>query len=286
MNRTVQDEAPLLPWLYASFAPPLSRTRVKELLSRGAVFVNGTSTTKHDHPLQSGDEVSLNFNAESHPRSAKLNLTIVHEDPAIIVIDKPAGLLSVATDSEKVDTAFTRLLGYLTDRKSGRPFVVHRLDRDTSGLLLFARSAAIRDTIQESWAEVTKTYLGIVRGHPTPPEGRLDTHLIEGDDYRVRVCHPDDKGAKQAISLYKVLQTKRSYSLVEVTLVTGRKHQIRVHMKGLNCPIVGDKIYGPAKDTTPRMGLHATRLKLVHPVSKEVLQIESPLPRELRGLLG
>lgn len=277
----VTEPGPLLPWLLATLAP-MSRSRIKELLTRGAVSVNGTPTTRHDHALQPGDRVTL-----GQPRTNRLpQVNIVHEDDALVVIDKPAGLLTVATDTEKTDTAFVLLSAHLAARDGGRPFVVHRLDRDTSGLLLFARTPLVRDALQANWDGVTKTYLAVVQGRPPASAGRIDNHLVEGKDLRVRACRPDEPNAKRATSVYRVLKSRGHYALVEVDLITGRKHQIRVHLCGLGCPILGDPLYGRADNPAGRLGLHAARLSLPHPVTGAPLRVESPLPDVLRRVVG
>lgn len=281
----VTAEATLLPWLLTSLAP-MSRTRVKELLTRGAVSVNGTGTTKHNHLLKPGDRVTLGKLPVRDDSLASAGLRILHEDAAVLVLDKPAGLLTVATDSEKTDTAFARLAAHLAARDAGRPFVVHRLDRDTSGVLLLARTAEARDALQAGWHDLTKTYLAVVRGHPRPAEGRIENFLVEGHDLRVRICGEADPEAKKAASLYRVLTTAGPYSLVEVELVTGRKHQIRVHLNSIRCPIIGDPLYGRADNPARRLGLHAARLEFPHPVTGEVVRVESPLPDVLRRVVG
>jgi 23S rRNA pseudouridine1911/1915/1917 synthase len=174
----------------------------------------------------------------------------------------------------------------LNRRGAGRPFVVHRLDRDTSGLLLFARSEAARDALRARWPEVVKTYLAVVRGRPPEPQGRVETHLAEGRDFRVRVCDDDEPGAKHAVSAYRVVRESGPYSLVEVELVTGRKHQIRVHLDSLGCPVIGDALYGRADDPAGRLGLHASRLCFAHPVMGEPIDVASPLPGALRRVVG
>src|SRR5262249_28227210 len=150
--------------------------------------------------------------------SALAGITIVYEDAHLIVIDKPSGLLTVATESEKTDTAFVRLSLHLAALNAGRPFVVHRIDRDTSGLLLFARSAEVRDQLQSDWESVTKTYLAVVEGTPHPAEGVIENYLTEGRDLRVRASKHagTDKDAKQAVSRFKLRTTRGVYSLVEV----------------------------------------------------------------------
>jgi 23S rRNA pseudouridine1911/1915/1917 synthase len=263
----------------------MSRTRVKEALTRGAFSVNGKPTTKHNHPLKPGDRVTIGKPAVADRSLTGAGIAIVQESDTVLVLDKPAGLLSVATADEKVDTAFARLSAHLKVRDAGRPFVVHRLDRDTSGLLLFARSTAGRDTLQAGWDEVRKTYLAVVQGRPREREGRIENYLVEGRDLRVRVCGATDPGAKWAVSVYRVLQSTGSYSLVEVELVTGRKHQIRVHLCGLRCPIIGDTVYGQADNPAGRLGLHATRLCFPDPVTGEPTRVESPLPDALRRVL-
>ncbi len=277
-------DAQLLEWLLAALAP-MNRTRVKQLLRSGRVQVNGTSVTRHDHPLRVGDKVSIA--SEAPPPAADLaGISIVHEDAYLLVIDKPAGLLTVATESEKTDTAFARLNDHLAARNAGRPFVVHRLDRDTSGLLLFARTADVRDELQANWAAVTKTYLAVVEGTPHEAEGVVENYLTEGRDLRVRASKHPGKDAKRAVSRYKVRESRGGFSLVEVTLETGRKHQIRVHMAGLGCPVAGDKMYGATTNPARRLCLHAWRLAFDHPTTGERVELESPLPPVLARVAG
>lgn len=278
-------DGPLLPWLLAALAP-MPRTRVKQLLKFGQVTVNGVPTTRFDHPLTAGDRVAVLSN-RPEPGVGELAMAgvcIVCQDDDLIAIDKPAGLLSVATGREKTDTAFARMNAYLAARRAGRPFVVHRLDRETSGLLLFARSAAVRDRLQSAWDQVSKVYLAVVEGEPRPPEGVIRTYLIEGKDLRVRASAGPRPGAKEAITRYRIVSTRGGRTLVEVGLETGRKHQIRVHLAGLGCPVIGDAVYGARSDPVGRLGLHAWRLAFDHPVTGARVELESPLPAVLRDL--
>ncbi|MDB5312415.1 MAG: rluD 1 [Gemmataceae bacterium] len=277
-------EGPLLDWLL-DVLRPMNRTRVKQLLQHGSVSVNGTPVTRHDHPLKPGDRVAIMRGGRAAGDLGRAGVAIVYEDDAVIVIDKPTGLLTVATEAEKSDTAFARLNAHLATRKAGRPFVVHRLDRDTSGLLLFARTPAARDRLQDNWEAVTKTYLAVVEGAPRPAEGMIDNFLTEGRDLRVRATPPGGE-AKRAVTRYRVVTTLGPYSLVEVGLETGRKHQIRVHLAGLGCPVIGDEVYRAATNPSRRLGLHAWRLGFDHPVTGRRVELESPLPEVLRRVAG
>jgi len=272
-------ETPLLDWLLVAMRPT-SRTRVKEWLRLGRMLVNGSVVTRHDHPVKPGD--SLTLAPASATRAALPHLPIVHEDEAIIVVDKPVGLLAVATEAEKRDTAFARLATLLESRNGGRPFVVHRLDRDTSGLLLFARRPEIRERLQNEWEGVEKTYFAIVEGVPREPAGTIENHLVEGTNLRVRIGRPGGT-AKLAITHYRLVETRGRNSTLEVKLGTGRKHQIRVHLASLGCPIVGDADYGARTNPAHRLGLHAWRLALEHPATGVRMEVESPIPKALKS---
>jgi 23S rRNA pseudouridine1911/1915/1917 synthase len=262
----------------------MNRTRVKQLLRHGRVCVNGAITTRHDHPLRPGDQVAIGRAVAADRSLAEAGIEIVLEDDALIVLDKPPGLLTVATDAEKTDTAFARLSAHLTARGLGRPFVVHRLDRETSGLLLFARSAAVRDLLQSNWSKVTKSYLAVVEGKPPHDEGVVDNFLLEGHNLRVRAVGKG-RGGRRAVTHYRVLASRGPYSLLEIVLETGRKHQIRVHLSGLGCPVIGDPLYGSASDPAGRLGLHAQKLTLDHPTDGRRLELEAPIPDVLRRVV-
>lgn len=282
--KTVTAAGPLLAWLMDALRP-MNRTRVKQLLRHGRVRVNGAIITRHDYPLRPGDHVASARALVVDRSLEEAGVAIVLEDDALIVIDKPPGLLTVATAAEKTDTAFARLSAHLGARELGRPFVVHRLDRETSGLLLFARSAAVRDHLQANWDEVKKTYLAVVEGKPRQEEGTVDNFLLEGRDLRVRAVRKGS-GGRRAVTHYRVIAANGPYSLVEVDLETGRKHQIRVHLTGLGCPVIGDPLYGSASDPAGRLGLHAQRLSLDHPTTGVRLDLEAPLPAALRRVVG
>ena len=251
----------------------MSRTRVKQLLTHGQIQVNGVSITKHDFAIKPGDDVSINHSTVRK----KSVLPVLFEDDHLIAIDKPDGLLTVATESEKLVTAFV----LLTTMLPNRPAVVHRLDRETSGVLLFAKSPAMKEKMQATWETAEKTYLAVVEGSPMQVSGVIDNFLFEEKNLNVKASRFDSPGAKRAVSRYRVVKAGPKCSLVEVVIETGRKHQIRVHLAGLGCPIVGDDRYGAKFRIAKRLGLHAHRLAFVHPVTNKRIVVESPMPKAL-----
>lgn len=266
-------ESHLLPWLLTALKP-MSRSKVKLWLREGLVAVNGVAVTRHDFPIGSQDRIEI-VRGQREPDS-RSKLTVLFRDESLVAIDKPAGLLSVATDSEKLDTAFVRIKTEL----ECRPFVVHRLDRETSGVLLFARSDRARDALQAGWNEVEKTYLAVVEGVPRESEGIIENYLTEMKNLRVRATKGEIPGSKLASTRYRLLQKVGRYSLLEVRIRTGRKHQIRVHLSGMGCPVVGDNAYGSRDDFLKRLGLHAWRLAFEHPEKREHVEIEAAIPGE------
>ncbi len=279
--RSPVEATTLLPWLLQSLAP-MSRTSIKELLRSGRVHVNETSITRHDHLLQPTDRIRIVREVRAIP---EVPFPILHDDENFIVIEKPAGLLTVASETEKLLTAYVLLRDWLAERDAGRPFVVHRLDRDTSGLLLFARSIPMRDQLQNQWPDVRKKYLAVVEGVPQRRDGRIETDLIEGRDLRMRICRTPTRGMQHAITAYRVLQAREQYSLVEVELLTGRKHQIRVHLAHIGCPVLGDTLYGAKLNPASRLALHAWQLALKNPSTGSWHEWESPLPQEILKLI-
>ena len=194
-------------------------------------------------------------------------LKIVYLDDDIVVVDKAAGLLSMGSEGEKERTAHRILnehLKALTNSPAQQAFIVHRLDRETSGLMMFARSRAVQAALQQNWKSVTKKYLAVVEGVPPKTEGTLRDNLEESKSLRM---HCVERGGELAITHYRVVRKGRHNSLIELTLETGRKNQIRVQMAGLGHPIVGDRKYGATTDPARRLALHSCELKFRHPVS-------------------
>jgi 23S rRNA pseudouridine1911/1915/1917 synthase len=211
-------------------------------------------------------------------------LKIIHLDDVVVVVDKPTGLLSMGSDREKERTAHRLLNEYLktlTRSRLQQAFIVHRLDRGTSGLMVFARNQSTQSILQQNWKNVTKRYLAVVEGVPAIGQGTLKDHLVESNSFMV---HRVDKGGELAITHYRVLRRLRDKSLLELTLETGRKNQVRVQLAARGHPIIGDRKYGASTDPTPRLALHACELKFRHPTSGASIEFHSGLPAQMKQL--
>jgi 23S rRNA pseudouridine1911/1915/1917 synthase len=239
--------------------------------------VNGTVAARHDHPLAPGDTVEIRAKGEAAAGRGNpaVALPVLHLDADLLAIDKPSGLLSVASDDESERTALAQARGLLPPAQSDL-WPAHRIDRETSGVLLFARSRAVRDAVQAAWPSVQKVYATIVEGHPEPPAGTIDQPLWEDGNLRVRIGdHPD---ARPAVTHYTTVQRGRERTRLDIAIDTGRKHQIRAHLAWLGHPVVGDERYGTRAG---RLCLHAHRLVLPHPRDGRELALVAPVPRAI-----
>ena len=282
---SVESRCELLPYLL-TLPLGLSRKAAKDLLRFRSVSVRRISVVRHDTQLEPGDVVTI-ASGKQIPAAAieRHGLKIVYLDDHIVVVDKRAGLLSMGSESEKERTAHRILndhLKALTGASSQTAFIVHRLDRETSGLMIFARSRAIQDALQQNWKAVTKKYLAVVEGIPPAAEGTLRDNLVESKSLRM---HRVDRGGELAITHYRVVQKGRANSLLELTLETGRKNQIRVQIAGLGHPIAGDRKYGATTDPAPRLALHSSELKFRHPVTHASMEFRSDMPSRLMALI-
>ncbi|MGE4485523.1 MAG: RluA family pseudouridine synthase [Oscillospiraceae bacterium] len=245
----------------------LPKGKVKSYLEHGLISVDGVVTSKYNYPVKRGQTITIKQSLNSSYNSP---LEIVYEDNDLLAINKPVGLLSVATDTEKENTA----IRLLRDSGIGPLYVVHRLDRDTSGVLLFAKSAEIRDKLQNSWDEIIRReYLAVCEGIFAEKQGRCDTLLRETAAHHVYSA--ESGSGKRAITNYEVIKENKHYSYLRILIETGRKNQIRVHMKDLSHPVVGDKKYGAHGNPIGRLGLHASLLALVHPRTENTLIIKA-----------
>jgi len=222
--------------------------------------------------------------AKHQPRG----LAILHEDRDIIVVEKPCGLLTIGTDRDKTRTAHTILNEYVRKgdpRSRNRVYIVHRLDRETSGILVFAKSEAAKIFLQENWQDTEKRYLAIVHGSLAEKTGTISSYLAENSAFTV-YSTPDPAAGKLSHTEYTVLKEAKGLSLLEIRLLTGRKHQIRVHLSERGHPIVGDKKYGKASDGHPTLALHARSLSFTHPVSGRRLTFATGIPDFFTRLVG
>lgn len=285
-ERTATSPTPLLPFLLENW-PEVKRTRVKQWLKFGSVRVNGNSVTRHDHELQPGDKVSIKVERAPSfvPPPLPAGLQIVHEDDAIIVLYKGPGWLTVALDSGKGRTAYSALMDHVrAQNPRNRIWIVHRLDRDTSGLIVFAKTEPFKRILQQNWHRFEKKYLAVAEGIIKRDSGTLRCHVNEEFSLRVRSVPPSED-TREAITHFKVIKRGEERTLVELTLETGRRHQIRVHLSDMGHPIIGDEPYGAKTDPARRLGLHAAMLKFEHPDTGEKLVFEQPLPPVLAKLV-
>ena len=282
---SVESRCELLPYLL-TLPLGLSRKAAKDLLRFRSVTVKRISAVKHDTQLEPGDVVTIASGKQVPAASIERHgLKVVYLDDHIVVADKRAGLLSMGSEGEKERTAHRILndhLKALSGSLSQTAFIVHRLDRETSGLMIFARSRAIQSELQQNWKTVTKKYLAVVEGIPPVAEGTLRDNLVESKSLRM---HRVERGGELAITHYRVLQKCRANALLEITLETGRKNQIRVQMAGFGHPIAGDRKYGATTDPARRLALHSCELKFRHPVSGASMEFRSAMPSQLINLL-
>ena len=256
----------------------ISRNRAKALISNRVVLVNNAITTHPLTELKAGQVVQID--RSKHKMAFHSNeLDIVFEDPYLLIVDKHAGLLSMSNNS-KQQTVQTVLNRYL--EKGGRrstSHLVHRLDRDTSGLMVYAKDVQTQQSLINGWQQLVtdRRYIALVEGELENQRGRIQSWLTE-DKRFITHSSPVDNGGKFAVTHYNVLSLSNGYSLVECELETGRKNQIRVHMADLGHPVVGDRKYGSDKDPRRRLGLHAYMLCFTHPVTGKHMRFETPVP--------
>ncbi|MGA9723592.1 MAG: RluA family pseudouridine synthase [Candidatus Binatus sp.] len=283
---SVSSRCELLPYLLG-LPLGLSRKQAKDLLRFRAVTVKRMTAVRHDTQLEPGDVVTIATGRQIPAASIERHgLKIIYLDDSVVVVDKRAGLLSMGSEGEKERTAHRILnehLKAIANSPLQQAFIVHRLDRETSGLMMFARSRAIQAALQRDWKSVTKKYLAVVEGAPSKAEGTLRDNLVESKSLKM---HRVERGGELAITHYRVLRTNQDKSLVEFTLETGRKNQIRVQIAGLGHPIVGDRKYGAVSDPARRLALHSSELKFRHPVSGAAMDFRSALPQRLMALIS
>ncbi len=282
---TAPDE--LLAHCFASWTD-VKKTQVRQWLKFQAITVNGRPVSQFNHPLLPGDVVAVRSDRFAVPRTVVgSGIRVFFEDADLIVIDKPTDLLSIASEREQEKTAYRQLTDYVkrdNPLSRERVWIVHRLDRETSGLMVFAKTPEAKEVLQGRWELGEKKYEAVVEGHLQAEEGTFESDLDESNPFKV-VSTRASEATRHAVTHYRVLGRSTWRSLVELTLETGRRHQIRVHLSDAGCPIVGDKKYGAVSDPAKRLGLHACALRFPHPTTDKELRFASPLPKELARLV-
>ncbi len=260
----------------------LKNKKIKSMLKYESVLVNGVVVTKYNFLLRKGDVVTFK-NSRTSFKDTETNLKIIYEDKDIIVVDKKAGLLTVSTDKEKTRTLFYQVSEYVKKKNyKNKIFIINRLDKGTSGVVMFAKTEKVKSLYQNKWNElvITRKYTAIVEGILTNKRQTITKPLEEDEKGKVFVS----KEGKDAITSFVVLKEKDNLSLLDVDIKTGRKNQIRVHLKSIGHPIIGDAKYGKEASVIKRMGLHCNLLEVKNPITKEVKKFESKVPKEFKLL--
>lgn len=273
-----------------------SRSRIQGLIENGLVEVNGRAAKKAGQTLENGFRVTVRIPppAPTGVVAEDIPLDIVFENDDLVVVNKPAGMVVHPAAGHASGTLVNAMLGYDPDIEGiggeERPGVVHRLDKETSGLILLAKNDRAHRWLQDQFRlrKVEKTYLALVDGKPPTSSGRVEAHIGRDPGHRKQMAIVSESRGREAISEYKTLESFRDHTLLEFHPLTGRTHQIRLHCAFLGCPIVGDGVYGKKKPSVElnRHFLHAYRLKIVLPGEKEQTFFEAPLPKELESVLA
>ena len=281
MKLVVKSDSELLDYLYNNLDMP--KKRIKQYLTHGAIFVNNNRTTKYDYKLIKG--MTINIDTDGKNKKV-LPFDILFEDEHIIVVNKPSGLLTIATAKEKDKTLYHIVREYLVSKnKYAKVFIVHRLDKDTSGIVILAKDLKTKNQLQENWNEYVslREYVAVVHGHPKKEEDKIVQSLSET---KTNLVYVNRKGlGKEAITNYRVVKSSNNYSMLNIKIETGRKNQIRVALASIRTPIVGDKKYGDKKDSNSRLYLHANRLKIYYPNIKKDILFETSVPVEFKKII-
>lgn len=280
---TVEEDAQLLDWLIANLKG-LSRNKVKDTLHGLGIKVNGKIVTQFDYPLTRGMKISVSKSKKNDTFKSRY-VNLVYEDPYLVVIEKKPGILSMAAGHKSLNVK-TVLDDYFRQTKQRcTAHVVHRLDRDTSGLMVYAKDMQTEQTLEHEWHNIVydRRYVAVVSGEMEEDEGTIANWLKDNKAY-VTYSSPVDNGGKYAVTHFHVLDRTTEHSLVEYKLETGRKNQIRVHSADMNHPVCGDVKYGNGDDPIHRLCLHAYMLHFFHPVTRARMEFETPIPSQFRML--
>ena len=266
--------------------PAAKKNSLRRMIDHGRVLVDGKRATRAKETVSIGTFVETLSRKEVEGPARKVdqipNPSILYEDREVIVVDKPPGLLSVATPMGEEDTMFDRVLNWVSRNQSTRAHLVHRLDRETSGCMILAKSPEVRDFLQSQFKDrsVERIYHAVVFGKPADESGVATSRIQESRDKRVRLVPKGERGGKEAITNWRVEKSAPIHSLIRIKIDTGRRAQIRLHMSEIGCPVVGDTRYGRGKASVNRLCLHASELQFEHPNGRRI-RVNSGLPDKL-----
>ena len=286
MKEYIVDEETLLINYLRKTLTKLSKNNIKSLLTKEMVLVNNSVQTKYDFIVKKNDKITIR---ETKLRGTKFkkDINIIYEDEDIIAINKPAGLLTIATAKEKEITLYHFVLNYVKSKnKNNKIFVIHRLDKETSGIVIFAKNQNAKNLFQNSWEKIVKKrcYYAVVEGTLEKKEGIIKSYLTENSSFMVYSTNNKKEG-KLAVTTYKVLKENKNYSLLNIDIKTGRKNQIRVHLKENGNVIVGDKKYGSNINIINRMALHAYKLEFLNPITNKNMILKTEMPTLFKKII-
>lgn len=280
----VKSTTTLLPFVLEALNG-ISRSKAKTILTHGGIRVNNSIVKQHDFPLTPGMLVEISKSKPKETLTSKF-IKIVYEDRSLVVIEKNPGILSMGTSHHALCVKTILDEYFRRSKQKCTAHVVHRLDRDTSGLMLYAKNIQTQQALINNWQEAVekRSYVALCSGTPSPESGTIRSWLTENKAF-FTLSSPTDNGGKLAITHYNTLESNARYALVEFNLETGRKNQIRVHCQSMCCPVCGDPKYGNADDPIGRLALHAFRLHFYHPVTNELMKFETPIPPSFKKTL-
>ena len=280
----VKEQNELMKFLIENL-PNKNRNNIKSLLKNKQVLVDGAAISQFNHPLNPGQEVMI---TESRFSDKDMKgIKVVYEDEYLIAVEKASGILSIATDKEREKTAYNIVKNYVKSRNPlEKLFIVHRLDRETSGVMIFAKTEEMQQILQTNWQKMVleRTYVAVVEGKVEKNSDTIVSYLKENSAFVTFSNDKEIEGSKKAITHYTVLKRSKGFSLVEANIETGRKNQIRVHMQSLGHSVVGDKKYGATTNPLGRLGLHAKSIIFKHPKTGKVLSFQTGIPAKFSGM--
>ncbi len=280
----VKEQNELMKFLIENL-PNKNRNNIKSLLKNKQVLVDGAAISQFNHPLNPGQEVMI---TESRFSDKDMKgIKVVYEDEYLIAVEKASGILSIATDKEREKTAYNIVKNYVKSRNPlEKLFIVHRLDRETSGVMIFAKTEEMQQILQTNWQKMVleRTYVAVVEGKVEKNSDTIISYLKENSTFVTFSSDKEIEGSKKAVTHYTVLKRSKGFSLVEANIETGRKNQIRVHMQSLGHSVVGDKKYGATTNPLGRLGLHAKSIIFKHPKTGKILSFQTGIPAKFSGM--